>query len=190
MHICQGHLDIPLNDKGQRQAKGLGQALSDIDLEIMYSSDLSRAFETAEIVCGFHNITIEESSDLRESHLGIAQGMNREDVIKKMGQEFWEKWLSPFPKDYETVIESGEAKGQVVKRVLSFLESQLESRNHQKIGVSTHGGVLRLIVHHIDQQLTQKISIPNCACYILRYHKSDKAWSFMGALEEENLSGL
>jgi broad specificity phosphatase PhoE len=48
--LIQGHTDIPLNTKGKKQAKLLGKQLKDIDFDVVFSSDLLRAKNSAEII--------------------------------------------------------------------------------------------------------------------------------------------
>src|SRR5690349_8413010 len=76
----QGHLDIPLNDNGRNQARELGQKMKHFGLEAIFSSDLCRASETAQIVAQSINVPIFKDPRLREAHLGQAQGLTRTEI--------------------------------------------------------------------------------------------------------------
>ena len=62
----QGHIDIPLNEVGQRQAQALGDALSVVPVQAVYASDLQRARDTAQAVANSHALTVNLHTSLRE----------------------------------------------------------------------------------------------------------------------------
>ena len=62
----QGHTDIPLNAKGREQARKIASHLKEIHLDIMYTSPLSRAYETARIITVHHKVPFITDVSLRE----------------------------------------------------------------------------------------------------------------------------
>ena len=72
----QGHLDIPLNDVGRAQARRLAAALADErePIDIIYSSDLARALQTAQAVADASRAPMIATSALREGDFGACQG--------------------------------------------------------------------------------------------------------------------
>ncbi len=62
----QGHANIPLAPKGLAQAQALAQSLKNHEFTAIYSSDLDRAFQTAECIALHHNIPIKIDARLRE----------------------------------------------------------------------------------------------------------------------------
>ena len=88
----QGHTDIPLNSNGREQAEKLKFIVSQLGVEHVLSSDLSRAKETARIAFQDHNLVIEESTDLREALLGDVEGLYRTEVIERYGDGWWQRW--------------------------------------------------------------------------------------------------
>src|ERR1700749_4512270 len=89
----QGHIDVPLNENGRAQARGLVEKLAPMGLQVILSSDLSRALETARIAArGLGGIAVEIDPRLREAHLGGAQGLTREEIEKKFGLELVHRW--------------------------------------------------------------------------------------------------
>jgi len=65
---------IHLNEKGQKQAQALGEALKEVPIKAVYSSPLERAMETAEPIAKAHNLSIVPVSGLLESNVGKWQG--------------------------------------------------------------------------------------------------------------------
>src|SRR4051812_29193375 len=83
----QGHIDIPLNDQGRVQARGLVPALRQSLIEAVLSSDLTRALETAQIVADALDLPVYQEVGLREAFLGAAQGLTRQEIEEQFGVE-------------------------------------------------------------------------------------------------------
>src|SRR5665647_2476119 len=73
----QGHTDIPLNEEGEKRALKLKEKLEGIKFSAFFSSDLSRANKTAEIVTGLQKMEIVKTPDLRERSMGKWEGRLR-----------------------------------------------------------------------------------------------------------------
>lgn len=86
--ISQGNkdewIDKPLSKKGKEQAEKVAQRLKNEDIGIIYSSDLKRAKETAEIINEFHNVKIKSDNRLRD----MLNDENLEEFIKKCVNSF------------------------------------------------------------------------------------------------------
>jgi broad specificity phosphatase PhoE len=84
----QGHTDRPLSDYGRRQAQQLAGELEDEELEAIYSSDLARARETAEIVGERLGLPVVLDPDLREKDWGTWEGLNavERDRVEFVGE--------------------------------------------------------------------------------------------------------
>lgn len=79
--IYQGQSDIPLNDVGLCQAEALAAQLAGQAFEAVYSSDLSRARRTAEILVGRRGQAVEIDHRLREINQGEWEGRNYQQVV-------------------------------------------------------------------------------------------------------------
>jgi broad specificity phosphatase PhoE len=77
----RGHVDVPLNDDGREDAKKAGEKLKDKPIDYMYSSDLSRAAETADIINEQFHVPVEYTDALRPWNLGDYQGRLTKEVI-------------------------------------------------------------------------------------------------------------
>src|SRR5688572_10047107 len=79
----QGHLNTPLNEVGVTQAAALGTRFKSEPIEAIYSSDLDRANRTAGPIGAHDGRRIELDARLRERHLGVLQGLTREEAMEQ-----------------------------------------------------------------------------------------------------------
>src|SRR5688572_15424188 len=117
----QGHSDIPLNENGTKQAESLRQLMQSLAPQIVLSSDLSRAFETAKIAVQDLKIHIEAAPELREANLGDVEGMLRDEIIAKWGEGFIERWFDATDLDF--VFPNGETKIEHSDRMILAIEN-------------------------------------------------------------------
>jgi broad specificity phosphatase PhoE len=84
----QGHTDRPLSDFGRRQARQLAEELAGDELEAIYSSDLARARETAEVVGERLGLPVELDPELREKDWGNWEGLTavERDRVEFVGE--------------------------------------------------------------------------------------------------------
>jgi probable phosphoglycerate mutase len=177
----QGHLDVPLNDEGRRQAEGLVRPLARIGIDCILSSDLSRARETAEIVARGLGIPVFETYGLREARLGNAQGLTVEEIEARFGRELVEKWRSPYLSDADVSYPGGETGREVLDRVLRSIETFVENTEHRHIGIATHGGVIRRVVRSLLDDHSMFIPIPNGIVYPLERNRSTGRIRLLGS---------
>ena len=141
----QGHTDRPLSDYGRGQARRLAEELEGEELEAIYSSDLARARETAEIVGGRLGLPIALEPDLREKDWGTWEG------------------LSPVERDrVEFVGESTEAHQERMLRALRTIAER--HPGNARILVVTHGGSMRRV-----QTAAMGLALPvveNCGSWL------------------------
>src|SRR4029079_8992231 len=76
----QGWADPPLNDTGRAQARRLAEELRETAVDAVYSSDLRRAFETAEILAAPHAVPVVADAGLREIDIGSWSGLTRAEI--------------------------------------------------------------------------------------------------------------
>ena len=119
----QGHADPPLNDLGRTQAGALAESLGDEALDALYSSDLRRAHETAEIVGSRLGLPVERDAGLREIAVGSWQGLTRAEID---GRE-WD----------------GESYERHRRRVLEALRQIAGRHPEGRVLVVAHGGTVR-----------------------------------------------
>lgn len=194
----QGHTDIPLNDTGRAQAQELGKKLAQIfrdekhpaPISAVVSSDLSRAVETADLIINelaahpnLHSPSTQrlKLAELREAHLGDAQGMTRAQIEARFGTDLYFRWKASVRMTDESVSYPGGETGRaVLKRslegMLGFLKDLHDQNPHASshtVVVVSHGGVLRRILDHLQAQKKQK-PIGNAAVFVLEYSHADQ----------------
>lgn len=182
-NIFQGHTDIALNSKGRAQANILIEKFQGLQPEVCLSSDLQRAVETAKIGLQNHSLTFSYSENLRETHLGDAEGMHRQAVIDKYGSELLVQFLSLDKKHLSASFPNGETKINHLIRLHSHIKKFVEENTqYRRIAISTHGGSLVRLVHACVNAPKELIAIPNCCLYHLEYHPGEDIFKLAGQL--------
>ncbi|HNY25370.1 MAG TPA: histidine phosphatase family protein [Alphaproteobacteria bacterium] len=147
----QGWIDIPLNHSGIEQANDLAKVLEPIGLDIIYSSPLLRALETANIVAKINDTKILTNDDLRERNFGVLGGKIvhltdkpeeeqldlSKDLIVMQSSRMWNPDFVP---------ENGESHNDLVSRSVAAILGIAKNCDKFKIGISTHGGVARSLI--------------------------------------------
>lgn len=136
----QGQLDPPLSDKGREQAKRLAERLRGSSVEALYSSDLRRARETAEVVGECVGRPPELWPELREVALGEWEGLKREEIVARYPKE-WSRWASRPSWD---IVPGGEGTEVFEARVGAAIDRLAERHPTGRVLVVTHGGVIQV----------------------------------------------
>jgi probable phosphoglycerate mutase len=139
----QGHLDSPLTGKGIQQAQLLANGLAKKNIDILYSSDLGRTLQTAEVIAKRLLLDIHTDSRLRERHLGILQGLTKNEFERRYPEEAT-RFDSDDP-DY--VLPGGESLRQCFIRCIECAEEIARDNGGKNILIVGHGGVLRSFFH-------------------------------------------
>ncbi|KAK1363832.1 Phosphoglycerate mutase-like protein 4 [Heracleum sosnowskyi] len=140
----QGHLDVDLNEVGRQQAEIVAARLSkEPKISAVYSSDLKRAHETAEIIarnCG--GLEVIKDRDLRERHLGALQGVVYHEIVTinpEAHKAFVSKSLD------QEIPGGGESLNQLYLRATSCLQKIGDKHRGQRVVIVTHGGLIRAL---------------------------------------------
>jgi len=142
--VRQGHFDSPLTDKGIAQARALAQRLAQEKFTALYSSDLGRAVQTAQIIANATGHVIITDERLRERHLGIFQGLSGDEIRERFPEEYrLHRTVGP-----TYVIPGGESVEQQVARNIAYLNEIGQKHTGETIVVMTHGGVLSGLFRH------------------------------------------
>lgn len=138
----QGHLDIPLNLTGERQAAALGRALADEKLDAVFSSDLQRARQTAAAIAAPLAGAIHIDPGLRERCYGAFEGMLRAEIAERYPQAY-AAWQA---RNIDARFPHGERIAETLRefsqRALDAIARVARSGKYRKIALVTHGGVL------------------------------------------------
>jgi len=141
----QGHADPPLNETGRTQARQLAATLADEPIDAIYSSDLRRAHETAQIVAASKGIDVVVDPDLRERDVGEWSGLTMPEIEERYPDE-----LRRFRDEGVSV---GETREALAERVLAAVRRIAEAHPNGHVLVVTHGGALRTLRHAAGGEL-------------------------------------
>lgn len=137
----QGQTDIPLNETGRRQAELAAKRLAGENFSFAYSSDLSRAMDTAKAIVP--HLPVVADPRLREWDLGDWQGVTLAE-IEKLYPGGFRGFLNA---GEEAKAPNGESSREVFLRVKSFLDELPEKHGDGKALIVSHGGAIRRMFH-------------------------------------------
>jgi probable phosphoglycerate mutase len=137
----QGHTDIALDDTGLWQAGRLAQALADEDLDVLYSSDLSRARQTAAPLAARKGLAVRLDIGLRERAFGEFEGLSFAQIEQRWPAQAaaWRR------RDPDFGARGGELLRDFRDRVVVTADRLARAHRGQSIALVTHGGVLDLL---------------------------------------------
>lgn len=142
----QGQGNVPLNERGREQARRAATRLVRYEVTALYSSDVVRAWETAELIGATLGLTPTALRELREIDVGQWEGYTPEELYRRFPDHMAEYRRDPA----RTVRLGGESYAQLQARALVALK-QLEER-HQSgdvIAAVSHGGTIRALLCHV-----------------------------------------
>ena len=139
----QGRIDLDLDEMGKWMAKRVALRLSYENVDVIYSSPLKRARQTAEEIAKVHGLDVVIDDRLIEGELSLWEGMKADDVKVKFKKEY-EEWA----KNPRANIPGVENVESVYRRAVDFLES-LDLERYNGIVVVTHAIVIRAIVCYV-----------------------------------------
>lgn len=166
----QGHSDTALNARGRAQAQELADELTE-EIDVVYSSDLARARETAEIVARRLGLDVRLDPRLRERSFGSWEGLTGSEIEERDGEAMarWRAREGHGARDAEPFDAFAE-------RMSRFLEDVLERHPGEHVLVIAHGGSIR-VIHALAMGLDyvrDHRSIPAVAnCAVARYAARD-----------------
>lgn len=165
----QGHIDTALNATGLAQAHALAESLRLHRLDAVVSSDLSRARVTAQIVAKAIGAPLFIEAGLRETNVGAAEGLLWTEAKTRFGEGLTERWYS----DGDVAFPGGETGIATRTRGLAALRHFTAGHRYRRIGVSTHGAMVRQLMRHA---LPAGIpaGVRNTALYVLRYEPASE----------------
>ena len=142
-HKTQGWTDIPLNENGKIEAKKVSNIFKNIKIDKIYSSDLSRAKKTAEIIKQNYNLDIIIDERLREIKYGDLEGLR----ISKLDQNTWDI-INNNPKKL-----NAEGYDEVYNRIVDFFK---QINKNENILIVTHAGIIRILLYFVKNNIFKK----------------------------------
>jgi len=138
----QGHLEVPLNPIGIQQAEEAAKRLADKHFDALYSSDLMRTRQTAEILARQFDLPIHYEKRLREINHGVWQGLLRDDAKKKFPVEYAARRTNPV----HARAPQGESVNDVALRMAGIADELSQLFPNGNILVVSHGMAIATLV--------------------------------------------
>ena len=137
----QGHIDIPLNERGLWQARRAAEALRDEPIAAVYSSDLARAHATAQAIAAVRGLPVHTYAGLRERHFGRFEGKTWNEIETGWPDEAlaWRKRVPDF------APEGGENLLTLRERIANTVHELAARHPGEQVVMVAHGGVLDVL---------------------------------------------
>ena len=157
----QGHTDISLDETGILQGKKVAARLANTPCDIIYTSDLSRAADTAGFIAAHHAADVMMTRNLREMAFGIFEGRTvSNEVFVEMAE--YDKAGKPYP--------GAESPRALFARISNFLDDVL-LRGHENIFLVSHGGTILAIIGYflrLSVEDLMEMPVGNTAIHVFK----------------------
>lgn len=142
-HLTLGREDVPLNEKGRRQAATLVSALAAVPADAIYASPLRRAVETALPLAGALGLEVRTDDDLTEMDVGEMEGLSPGELRERHG-DFLREWISPRAGSLR--IPGGESLQDVQDRAWAAVQRLQTRHPTDTVVVVTHNFTIHVIL--------------------------------------------
>ena len=153
-----GWVDVPLSLKGGQEAREAGEKLRAFRFDHAFTSVLTRAIRTLEIVLdviGQPGLPVEQNQALNERMYGELQGLNKTETAEKYGEAQVKLWR----RSYDVRPPGGESLQDTADRVLPYYRERVWPRlaKGETLLVVAHGNSLRALVMHLDRLSREEV---------------------------------
>jgi broad specificity phosphatase PhoE len=142
----QGRTDVPLNANGRQQARDLADRLADVRVDVVCSSTLARAYDTALEIARVHSLDVRRDPRLDEIDQGAWEGLRRDEIARRYPVEL-SAWQS-YPVDLR--LPGGETLEEVRLRVRSALDDIMLLHDGKVICLVAHSVSMAVVKHELQ----------------------------------------
>ena len=164
-----GHTATPLSARGRAQAEAVARALANEKFSAIYSSDLTRAVETAQPLARLTGLQVQLSDAFRERSVGVMEGLTFEEAA----QQHPEQYAALLRRDFEHILHGGESYRQLLDRAARELDQAIERHRGSSIVVFSHTGTICILTLHLmgalDAPELRPVWIATANCGINRF---------------------
>jgi 2,3-bisphosphoglycerate-dependent phosphoglycerate mutase len=182
----QGHGDSALTQEGIAQAEAIGRRLADEPCDVLISSDLGRAHETAKRIASRNGKAVVLDARLRERAFGVGEGLGYAQLDRLYPGSF----MRTGTVDPDLCVPGGESRRQFHTRVRDAFEEMVAKHAGLNLIVVAHGGVLTSLYRHIEGiplDTASPIRISNASYN--RMHHDGQRWSIEVWSDTAHLGG-
>ncbi len=182
----QGWVAIPLNAYGVRQAQRLANYIRNIGVAVLYSSDLKRATETADILAEKLGSEPVLDKRLRERNIGKWQGLTQKEM-----QAWYPTEYAQFVGDPDGYrVPDGESRKDVRERVLAAFNEYLAADKGETIAVLSHSTAINALLAQIIPNVKfGSVDVSNTSVTTIK-HNDDGTWQLVTADDITHLDGM
>jgi len=142
----QGFMDSPLTEKGIAQAKLLSERLKNTHIDVIYTSSLGRAVETAALIKGDKDIKIIENDNLREMNLDRMEGYTTDELMISHKEQYHNFWNDPD----KFIPDGGETFEELRERISKEISKIVKKHRGQTIAIVSHTVAIKSYIGYID----------------------------------------
>ncbi len=140
--IFRGRTDVPLDETGLRQAELAGEYFKELKIDAIYSSPLSRAWQTAEKIAKFHRLIVQPLEGIIDMSFGSWEGRSHQEIREKE-RETYRQWREEPDK---VRLPGGETLDQVRSRAVAALEEVVRLNPEKTIVLVSHRVVNKVLI--------------------------------------------
>lgn len=162
----QGSTDVDLSEKGREQARLVGRRLSTTAIDLAYSSNQSRARETAEIILEGRDVPLHAIPELRERSHGVFEGL----TAKERRQRYPDMFAASLLNNLDFAPTGGETFRQTNRRMAAWAQDFRDAHLDSTVLVVGHGGTLRAAILgwlDLPDHTTFRFIMANCSLSII-----------------------
>ena len=183
-HALNGHFDIELSSKGEDQIHAVAEVLKHSPIKAVYSSDLKRTCDSADIISKHHDLKPVCYPELRELSFGKWEGLSLNELNSKYPGEIEKRFANPATFQ----AEGGETLNQLIERALPKYDQIIANHPGEEIVIMSHGGVNRVILGHllgIPLNNVFRITQENAGLNIIQYYNNQPVIELVNGLPNQ-----
>ena len=186
-----GHTATPLSVRGRKQAEATARALVPENITAIYSSDLSRAVETAMPLARLTGLDVERTEAFRERGVGVMEGLTFEEAASRHPEQY----AALIRRDFDHVLLGGESYRQMLDRAARQLDQAIEQHRGGRIALFSHTGTICILALHLmgalDAPELRPVWIATANCGITRFElRTDGFVRVLAINDTRHLAGL
>ncbi len=152
-----GHFDLPLTKKGHAQAKLTAEYLRNIKPDVIYSSDLSRAYQTCMHTAALHTAAVIKDTRLREIDAGLWDNLTFREIVHTYRKSY-SVWLNDIG---HARCDGGESVEQLQKRIIDAITEIAKKEAGKTVFIFTHATPIRLVAANaLSKTLDELKTVP------------------------------
>ncbi len=176
--IFRGRTDIPLDETGLKQAELVGEYFKGTEIHGIYSSPLSRAFQTAEKIALFHNLKVQPLDVITDMSFGNWEGRPHKEIREKDSKTY-RQWVE---EPHLVRLPGGEGLDDVRARTMAALEDVIRDHSGKTLVFVSHRVICKVLICAIlglDNSHFWQITQDTTAINLIQYRKGKYILSLM-----------